>query len=134
MRPFLLLLAFLGLALHSNAQTPTWSDNVACIVYQRCYSCHYTGGPTPFSLKTYSDAFLVRNAMKSAVQARRMPPWPADPAYRTHAKERYLTQAEINLIADWVDAGAPEGNPANAPGHWQDSLRALRHRPNRQLN
>jgi len=115
MRPIILLLAFLGLTAISNAQTPTWSDNVACIVYQRCYSCHYQGGPTPFSLKTYSEAFLVRNSMKSAVQARRMPPWPADPAYRTHAKERYLTQAEVNLIANWVDAGAPEGNPANAP-------------------
>lgn len=108
-------LFFLGLISTGQAQTPTWSDNVACIVYNRCYSCHYTGGPTPFSLKTYSEAFLVRNAMKSAVQARRMPPWPADPSYRTHAHERYLTQGEIDLIKNWVDAGAPEGNPNNAP-------------------
>jgi len=115
MKRIFLFLALLGGLVNSHAQTPTWSDNVACIVYQRCYNCHYTGGPTPFSLKNYSDAFPVRNSMKSAVQARRMPPWPADPSYRSHAHERYLTQNEINLIANWVDAGAPEGNPANAP-------------------
>ena len=97
------------------AQTPTWSEDVACIVYSHCSTCHHDGGPVHFNLMGYVDAYWWRNEMRAATQARFMPPWPPDPEYRSMAHERVLTQAEIDIIAAWVDGGAPEGNPANAP-------------------
>jgi hypothetical protein len=42
-----------------------------------------------------------------------MPPWKPDPAYQRYQRENYLTDSEIQLIADWVDQGAVQGNPAD---------------------
>jgi hypothetical protein len=44
-----------------------------------------------------------------------MPPWFADSNYGHISNDRSLKQAEIDRIAAWVDAGAPEGDPKDAP-------------------
>lgn len=105
----------LSVVASASAQTPTWSDDVACIVYSHCAPCHHEGGPGHFNLTSYVDGYWWRNEMRAATQARFMPPWPPDPAYRSFAHERVLSQAEIDIIAAWVDGGSPEGNAQNAP-------------------
>lgn len=107
--------ALLAITIQADAQTPTWSDDVACIVFSHCATCHHDGGPGHFNLMSYADAYWWRNEMRDATQARFMPPWPPDPGYRSMAHERVLTQDEIDIIAAWVDGGAPEGNSSNAP-------------------
>ena len=44
-----------------------------------------------------------------------MPPWGADPAIGKFSNDVSLKQSEIDTIAAWVDAGAPQGNPADLP-------------------
>ncbi len=105
----------LFLVLNAVGQAPTWSDDVACIVYSHCAPCHHEGGPGHFNLTSYADGYWWRNEMRDATQARFMPPWPPDPNYRSLAHERVLTQDEIDIIAAWVDGGAVEGLPQNAP-------------------
>lgn len=97
------------------AQTPTWSDDVACIIYSHCATCHHDGGAGHFSLMDYTDAVQNASDMAYVTQQRIMPPWPPDPTYRTLAHERVLSQDEIDIIAAWVNGGAPEGIPGNAP-------------------
>src|SRR5262245_36906043 len=53
--------------------------------------------------------------MKTAVVTRKMPPWFADPQFGHFANDRSLKAEEIELIARWVDGGAVEGNPQDAP-------------------
>lgn len=96
----------------SNAQPATWNDNVACILYTRCTSCHHEGGIGPFSLMTYQDASSAAFGMQYAVNAGTMPPWPPDETYRSLAHERVLTSEEIAVINEWVNSGMPEGNGA----------------------
>jgi hypothetical protein len=98
-----------------KAQTPTWSDNIACIVYTNCTKCHNPNGIAPSSFLNYSSVVPYAYGMKLAVNDKRMPPFPPDLTYQRYAHERGLTQEEIDLINAWVDGGAPEGNPANAP-------------------
>lgn len=98
-----------------RAQPPTWSSDVACIVFTHCAPCHHEGGPGHFNLTSYADANWWRNEMRDATQARFMPPWPPDPSYRSMAHERTLSQSEIDIIAAWVQAGAPEGDITEAP-------------------
>lgn len=98
-----------------RAQTPTWSENVACILYTNCTKCHFPGGPGPFSLLHYSTAYTSRYQIKAAVQTRYMPPWPPDENYQTYAHERLLSQQEIDVISAWVDGGAPQGDTLLAP-------------------
>lgn len=94
---------------------PTWAENVACILYTRCTSCHNPAGIAPFSLITYADASGAAMGIMDAVTNNRMPPWPPDAQYRSFAHERVLTDTEKQILVDWVNNSAPQGNPANAP-------------------
>lgn len=44
-----------------------------------------------------------------------MPPWKPDPSYVHFQDERILPESDINTLVDWVNAGAPAGNLADAP-------------------
>ena len=44
-----------------------------------------------------------------------MPPWLPEPQEWKFADELRLTDAQINMIANWVGQGAAEGNPADLP-------------------
>lgn len=104
--PFLCLITG---AFYAQAQTPTYNDNVACILYTNCTPCHHSGGIGPFSLMTYADAAPAAFGVQGAVNAGDMPPWPPNPAYNQLAHERVLTQEEIDIINAWVNGGTPEG-------------------------
>ena len=98
-----------------QAQNPTWSDDVACIVYSHCTSCHNPNGSGPFSLLTYSDAVNHASSIQYKVKSKEMPPWPVNNAYRKFAHDRSLTDQEISTIVQWVNNSTPQGNIANAP-------------------
>jgi hypothetical protein len=93
----------------------TWADNVAPILYSKCVSCHRPNSIAPFSLLTYTDAFNYRSSISAAVSSKQMPPWPPDDNYVHFTDARVLTTAQISTIVNWVNAGAPQGNLANAP-------------------
>ncbi len=93
----------------AKGQTPTYNDDIACILYNHCTSCHHEGGIGPFSLMTYDDATAAAYGVMQAVNAGTMPPWPPNHEYNRLAHERLLTEEEIQLITDWVNNGTPEG-------------------------
>lgn len=88
---------------------------MATIIYEHCSSCHHDGGIGPFPLMSFADAVAAGTEIPAAITSRHMPPWPADPEYRHFANENVLTQAEINAIVDWINFGAPFGDPALEP-------------------
>jgi tetratricopeptide (TPR) repeat protein len=79
----------------------------------------------PFSVLDYGSVRRYARAISSAVQRRAMPPWLPEAGHGEFAGERRLGDDQIALIAKWVESGAPEGNPADAPkpptfsGGWQ---------------
>jgi tetratricopeptide (TPR) repeat protein len=79
----------------------------------------------PFSVLDYDSVRRYAPAIASAVQRRAMPPWLPEPGHGVFAGERRLRDDQIALIAKWVESGAPEGDPADAPapptfsGGWQ---------------
>lgn len=95
--------------------SPTWTKDIAPILYKNCTSCHHPGGLAPFSLITYDDAYFNRYSLANSVTEKRMPPWPPIKGYGNFAHERLLTDDEIHLIEEWVDGGAVGGNPGDAP-------------------
>ena len=97
------------------AQTPTWSEDIAPILYDNCTNCHHYGGIAPFALSSYADAYAMRAAVAHSVQDGHMPPWPPDPNYRHLMGERLLTADEIATIVQWAQQGAPSGDLALAP-------------------
>ncbi len=97
------------------AQTPTFNKEVARIFQTSCQNCHSPGEVAPFSLLTYKEARPWARAIREAVIKREMPPWKPQAGCGDFQNSTALTQADINTIAAWVDAGAPEGNAADLP-------------------
>ncbi len=101
--------------MQTRAQNPTWAEDVACIVYSHCTSCHNPNGSGPFSLLDFNDAVNRSNSIKFQVSNKTMPPWPVDNHYRKMAHERSLSDVEVNTILAWINNGMTQGNMANAP-------------------
>ena len=97
------------------AQAPTFSRDVAPILYKNCVGCHRPGEAAPMSFLTYAAARPWARAMTRRVIDGTMPPWHADAAAGTFENERRLTADEKSIIARWADAGAPEGDPKDLP-------------------
>ena len=94
---------------------PTFARDIAPIIHSNCTPCHRPGTAAPFNLITYRDVSKRRKMIKYVTGKRYMPPWPANPSYRSFIGEKFLTDDQIKLIAQWHDAGAPRGNPALEP-------------------
>jgi hypothetical protein len=119
------ILSFAGLALGADgaaAQTAgtepvTFTKDVLPIMQRSCQKCHRPGSIAPMSFLTYEDVRPWIRAVKQQVVAREMPPWYIDRTIgiRKFKDDPSLSDAEIDTIARWVDAGAPRGNPGDAP-------------------
>src|SRR5687767_8333904 len=94
---------------------PTFSKDVAPVLFANCTTCHRPGEIAPMSLLTFKDARPWARSIAEQVKNGTMPPWHADPAVGQFANERRLTEAQKSTIARWVDAGAPEGDPKDLP-------------------
>jgi hypothetical protein len=97
------------------ADTPTFSKDVAPILYKSCVSCHRPGEMGPMSLITYNDVRPWTRSIRNKVLSREMPPWDADPASVPFANDRSLSAKEIDAIVQWADNGAPQGSAADMP-------------------
>ena len=71
----------------------------------------------PMSLLSYEDARPWARSIKQRVSQREMPPWHIDRTVgiREYVNDRSLTDEEIATIVQWVDSGAPRGDPADLP-------------------
>jgi mono/diheme cytochrome c family protein len=133
---------FLSLAMASTlivpaiaaAQTPaagavTFSKDVAPILQRSCQNCHRPGEIAPMSLLSYQEVRPWARSIKTRVASREMPPWHVDKTIgiTKFKSDPSLSDEEIETIVKWVDAGAPQGNPADMPpprqfleaGAWQ---------------
>src|SRR5687768_11929770 len=94
---------------------PTFSRDVAPIMFAKCASCHRPGEVAPMPLLSFKDARPWAGAIKQKVASRAMPPWHADRQYGNFTNNLSLSDREIDTIVRWVDGGAREGDPAALP-------------------
>jgi hypothetical protein len=115
LRNVVLLITALGIAqAHDTITTKiTWSKEMSRLVFKRCVMCHNEKASIP--LMTYEQARPWAKAIKEEALERRMPPWEAVKGFGDFTDDRGLTQEELELISDWVEGGAPEGDPKYVP-------------------
>ena len=114
-RVLLAALAVTVIATAADTPEPSFHRDVEPILQKNCQTCHRPGQVAPMSFMTFESTRPWARAMKTAVSSRRMPPWFADPQFGPYLNDRSLSAKEIETITRWVDAGAPEGSPADAP-------------------
>jgi Flp pilus assembly protein TadD/mono/diheme cytochrome c family protein len=103
--------------------SPTWSRDIAPVLYKNCASCHHPGGAGPFSLLTYADARRWGPQIVTVTQSRFMPPWLPEPGYGDFADVRRLSDDDRALIKQWLGEKMPQGDAsaAPAPPHFDES-------------
>ena len=97
------------------APVPTFTKDVAPILYKNCTTCHRPGEIAPMSLLTYEDARPYAKAIRDEIGEGHMPPWHADAPAGTFENERRLSDEDKKTILDWIAGGAPRGNPKDQP-------------------
>jgi hypothetical protein len=97
------------------ASVPTFSKDVAPILYKNCTNCHRAGEIGPMALLSYQDARPWAKSIALRVANGTMPPWHADPTHGEFSNDRRLSEADKATILKWATNGAPEGNPADLP-------------------
>jgi mono/diheme cytochrome c family protein len=104
-------------ALTAATPAPTFTKDVVPILQAKCQVCHQPNSIAPMSLLTYDQAKKYAGRIKARVVARIMPPWHIDKTVGIQAfkNDRSLSDAQIQTIARWVDAGAPEGDAKDMP-------------------
>lgn len=105
----------LAVAPDATTAAPTFTKDVAPLLWKHCASCHRPGEVGPFSLLSYEDAAKRAEFLVQITADRRMPPWKAEPDFGRFHDEQRLTADEIALLRRWAEAGAPEGNPSDLP-------------------
>jgi len=100
-----------------SADGPTFSRDVAPIIFHHCSSCHRSGQSGPFPLLNYRDVQKRAKQIAMVTQRRFMPPWlPADVEHGVpFVGSRRLSDEQIELIQRWVEADTPEGEPQDLP-------------------
>jgi len=96
---------------------PTFTKDIAPIFQEKCEACHRPDSIAPMSLVTYEEARPWARSIRTRVESRQMPPWSIDKTVGIqHFKnDRSLSDAQIETIVKWIDAGAPKGDPKDLP-------------------
>src|SRR5438132_722247 len=102
-------------AIPLSGAAPTFSREVAPILYRHCVSCHHENDIAPMSLLTYKDAKPWATSIKESVLSRKMPPWKADPRVGKWSNDPSLSEVEIATLKAWADGGKLEGDPKEHP-------------------
>lgn len=100
---------------NGDSEPVTYTNQISRIFQNRCVECHRQGEIGPFSMTSYEDVASWADMIDEVVHDRRMPPWHADPKVGSFSNDRHLTDKELALIRQWVDAGAPEGPKEELP-------------------
>ena len=101
-----------ALPLHAEV---TFTKDVAPIIFNHCAGCHRPGEAAPFALLNYNDVRKRARLIVRVTEDRVMPPWHAEKGSFAFHGDRRLTTKQIDTLAHWLKAGAPEGDPEKLP-------------------
>jgi hypothetical protein len=119
MRVFCIAVVLMGACFTASAHDVittkvTWTREISRLMFKRCTSCHREGGSS-FPLTTYAEARPWAKAIKEEALERRMPPFGAVKGFGDLREDFGLTQEQLELLSDWVEGGAPEGEARLLP-------------------
>jgi hypothetical protein len=103
----------------SAADTPTWNQDIAPLVSEKCGACHRDAGIAPFSMGDYAATKPWAESMADAAESGRMPPFLAHETADCQprlawADDLRLGDAEKAMLRAWAAADAPQGDEDDA--------------------
>jgi hypothetical protein len=109
--------ALAGQSANGDEPAVTFTRNIVPIVQENCQICHRPSSVAPMSFVTYRDVRRYARRIREQVSQRLMPPYHLDVGVGIQdiQNDWRLAQEDIETIVAWVDAGSPEGDPADMP-------------------
>lgn len=109
--------ALLAMAVTASGSddVPTFSRDIAPIVYENCVVCHRPGQAAPFSLISYQQVSRRARLCAHLIETGYMPPWKPVAGHGDFVGEKRLTEEEVALFREWVATGRQEGDPEDLP-------------------
>lgn len=103
---------------------PTYHRDVAPLLADKCLGCHNDQGIGTVNLQGYESVQALAPLIVQAVNDRTMPPWPArEENCHPFADSLALTNAQIDVLSAWSQAGTPRGAPMTPPDPKADQNR-----------
>jgi hypothetical protein len=99
---------------HANV-VPDYASEVAPIIGEQCATCHREGGIGPFAMDSHLMLQGWSPMIREVLLTKRMPPTQVDPAIGHFNNARYMSDADMQTLVHWIDAGAPRGASAVDP-------------------
>ena len=90
-------------------QTLSYSADIAPLLQEKCVRCHSPGNIAPWAMTNYDMVRSYAQSTKQQVLAGAMPPWHADPFYGSFTNDSSLTPAQVAMLVQWINDGAPRG-------------------------
>ena len=112
---FTSLVLFLCNGLFLFAQSVTFSEHIAPIIFEKCTPCHQPGQIAPMPFTNYEEVSAYAAMIKYVTEIKYMPPWKPVNTNHLYQGDRQLTNQEIERIQKWVNDGAEEGDPQKLP-------------------
>jgi Copper type II ascorbate-dependent monooxygenase, C-terminal domain len=112
---FAVTLVLIGSGIAQTTSAPTFSRDVAPILYKNCASCHRPGEIAPMPLLTYEQTRPWAKSIREKVTLGQMPPWHSAEPRGTFSNDRRLSASEKDTLIQWATAGAPKGDPKDLP-------------------
>ena len=94
---------------------PTFTEDIAPIIYNNCTECHRTGQAAPFTLKSYNDVKKRARLITKVTEDHYMPPWHPVEGHGKFVDERRLTTDELATLKNWHKTGMAEGPADKLP-------------------
>lgn len=103
-------------ALTASAAPVTFHKDVVPVLQKHCQTCHRPGEAAPMAFLTYKETRPWAKAIREAVVSGKMPPWTAERGVgRKFHNDRTMADSDKRVLHAWAEAGAPEGDAADAP-------------------
>lgn len=99
----------------SVPKVPTFSKDVAPILYKKCAPCHSDSRIAPFSLVGYENARKRALTIVAVTESKYMPPWRAKENYGEFRNVAALTPDEREILKRWSETGTQLGDPVAIP-------------------
>lgn len=95
--------------LNGQKASLTYEADIKPIIQKHCIDCHHDTGPGPFSLERFEDVKKRAKFIAHLAEIKYMPPWKADPGFRSHRNQRIMTESEIAILKQWADSKLIKG-------------------------
>ena len=94
---------------------PTFTEDIAPIIYNNCTECHRPGQAAPFTLKSYNDVKKRARQITEVTEDHYMPPWHPVEGHGKFVDERRLTTDELATLKNWHKTDMAEGPADKLP-------------------